>query len=261
MSKPHPNYAPTYAAAMYPELATICRRHGYALAVHGSLARDLDVIAIPWTEDSGEPQDVLDDILTTFAMNQLGGFTGKPHGRTAVTLSVGWGNCAIDLQFMPKRKERQVPLVTWSDEPPKEQGDYRVLWPTGQVECVHVDMHGKLWGFGCSDSIDITSPPYRGTRFGPRIPTPEDAIRQARVRIDGEDWEELELKAEQEIQRLRLVLEEIQHRHQTTLDLYEKNGPTWTSRETGAEYYDAGYVTDTASEIVELINGTMKGRA
>lgn len=40
------NNAPVYAC-MYQELAEICRAHGYALAIHGSMARDFDLIAIP----------------------------------------------------------------------------------------------------------------------------------------------------------------------------------------------------------------------
>ena len=44
------NRAAVYAAALYPDLAEIAREHGYALAVHGSLARDFDLIAVPWRE-------------------------------------------------------------------------------------------------------------------------------------------------------------------------------------------------------------------
>lgn len=102
-NKPKPNYAPVYAAAMYPELAEIARKHGYALAVHGSLARDLDLIAIPWTDDAKEPQDILDDILAKYAATLVGTVGYKPHGRTAYTLSIGFGYCSIDLQFMPKQ--------------------------------------------------------------------------------------------------------------------------------------------------------------
>ena len=100
--KPEPHYGPIYAAAMYPELAQIARSHGYALAVHGSLARDLDIIAIPWVEDAGEPQAIINDILEKFAVTLVGEIGHKPHGRTAYTLSIGWGHCAIDIQFMPK---------------------------------------------------------------------------------------------------------------------------------------------------------------
>ena len=100
--KPVPNYAPVYAAAMYPELAAIARKHGYALAVHGSLARDLDLIAIPWTLEADDPKQVVDEILATFSVTLVGGVGEKPHGRIAYTLSVGWGHCAIDLQFTPR---------------------------------------------------------------------------------------------------------------------------------------------------------------
>lgn len=87
---------------MYPELAEIARKHGYALAVHGSLARDLDLIAIPWTEDAGAPIDIVNEILSKFAVTLVGDVGQKPHGRTAYTLSCGWGHCAIDLQFTPR---------------------------------------------------------------------------------------------------------------------------------------------------------------
>lgn len=96
-----PNYGPVYAAAMYPELAQICIRHGYALAVHGSLARDFDLIAVPWAESPAKPQVVLDAIQAKFAVKVIGEPGIKLHGRVAHTLSVGFGECAIDFSFLP----------------------------------------------------------------------------------------------------------------------------------------------------------------
>lgn len=51
---PSPARAAAYAA-FYPMLCQIARRHGYALAIHGSLHRDLDLIAVPWVEEASEP--------------------------------------------------------------------------------------------------------------------------------------------------------------------------------------------------------------
>lgn len=96
-----PNYGPVYAAALYPQLAKICIDHGYALAVHGSLARDFDVIAIPWMPKVSTPRMVLKDITSTFAVELIGKPGKKEHGRVAYTLSVGFGECAIDFSFMP----------------------------------------------------------------------------------------------------------------------------------------------------------------
>ena len=96
-----PNYAPVYAAALYPDLAAICVQHGYALAVHGSLARDFDLIAVPWTESPSEPQAVLDEIQSRFNVKLVGEVGIKPHGRIAYSLSVGFGWCQLDFSFLP----------------------------------------------------------------------------------------------------------------------------------------------------------------
>ncbi|HEY0076831.1 MAG TPA: hypothetical protein VGB77_22295 [Abditibacteriaceae bacterium] len=96
-----PNFAPFYAAGMYPELAQIFVRQGYALAVHGSMVRDFDLIAVPWVESPSEPQAVLDEIESRFTLMRVSEPTTKPHGRMAYTLNVSFGSCALDLSFMP----------------------------------------------------------------------------------------------------------------------------------------------------------------
>lgn len=100
--KPKPSYAPVYAAALYPRLAEIVRECGYALAVHGSLARDFDLVCVPWQPVALDPSEVVNRITETFAVRQIGGAEQKEHGRIAITLSVGFGECAIDLSFMPR---------------------------------------------------------------------------------------------------------------------------------------------------------------
>lgn len=103
-----PNYAPVYCAAMYPSLCDIFHKNGYALAVHGSLARDFDLIAIPWTNEAKSPLDVIEDIkINGFAINIIGDLEVKPHGRIVYTLSVGFGECACDLSFMPRSEHKQ----------------------------------------------------------------------------------------------------------------------------------------------------------
>lgn len=95
-----PNYAPVYCAALYPALCSVFQRHGYALSVHGSLARDFDLIAVPWVENVSSPKVVLAAIVSEgFAVNVVGEPENKPHGRVSYTLSVGFGECACDLSF------------------------------------------------------------------------------------------------------------------------------------------------------------------
>lgn len=95
-------YAPVYIGA-YPKLAELARKYGYAMAVHGTLARDMDLICIPWTADASEPQAVVDAITSKFAFEALReNPTVHEHGRLVYTLIVSFGECFIDLSFMPR---------------------------------------------------------------------------------------------------------------------------------------------------------------
>jgi hypothetical protein len=95
------SYAPMYCA-LYPELATIAREHGYALAVHGSLQRDMDLICIPWVEQPSEPKDVVAAITSKFSIRTIGEPNTTHHGRERWTVSIAFGECFIDLSFMPR---------------------------------------------------------------------------------------------------------------------------------------------------------------
>jgi hypothetical protein len=96
-----PNYAPVYCA-IYPGLAKITRELGWALAIHGTLARDFDLICIPWTDEPANPQVVLEAVTRVYALRKIGELTAMKHGRTAQTVSIAHGECAIDLSFMPR---------------------------------------------------------------------------------------------------------------------------------------------------------------
>jgi hypothetical protein len=94
------NYAPVYCA-LYPQLAEITRKHGYALAIHGTLGRDMDLICVPWTEVPSDPTAVVNEIVRTFALKKIEELTPMNHGRLVQTISVAFGECFIDLSFMP----------------------------------------------------------------------------------------------------------------------------------------------------------------
>jgi hypothetical protein len=95
------NFAPMYAC-IYPEVAEICRAHGYALAAHGSLAADFDVIAIPWIANAADPDVMVDAITTRFSIKRTTDWEQKEHGRCAITLSFSFGTCRFDFSVMPR---------------------------------------------------------------------------------------------------------------------------------------------------------------
>lgn len=100
-----PSIAPAYAF-IYPLCCEAARACGYALALHGTMARDLDLLAVPWTEDAADYDTLIDAI-----MKACDGFLiertskpepeRKPHGRMAWSIHLD-GGVFIDLSVMPK---------------------------------------------------------------------------------------------------------------------------------------------------------------
>ena len=99
-----------------PGLQLAARGCGYALAVHGSLARDIDLIAIPWTDHCDRPELLVERLcgalsaLVGRALRLGGGdWADKPHGRRALTIILG-GICPeIDLSIMPQIEKETKP--------------------------------------------------------------------------------------------------------------------------------------------------------
>ena len=99
-----PNNGPFYAAGLYPKLCKVFREHGYALAVHGSVASDFDLIAVPWVDEAAAPHDVIKACLEKFALDRADPlkYTPKPHSRIAYKLHLSFGDCALDISFTPR---------------------------------------------------------------------------------------------------------------------------------------------------------------
>lgn len=98
---------------------------GYAIGVHGTLKRDIDLVACPWT-DQAVPAEVLAEALRIVA-EKVNGYAapnelevdeyfmdgcpgGKPHGRLCWTFHLG-GGPYIDLSVMPRIREMHLDLM------------------------------------------------------------------------------------------------------------------------------------------------------
>lgn len=73
---------------------------GYAVGEHGSKARDIDLIAVPWADDAIGRADFIEMLRDTLPCH-LSNLTPKPHGRLGVILE-GYGHKPIDLSVMPR---------------------------------------------------------------------------------------------------------------------------------------------------------------
>lgn len=62
-------------------------QEGYAMMMHGSFTRDLDLLAVPWQEKVCKPEHLIVRIVDACDLKIVGGEpTLKPHGRLVWTL-------------------------------------------------------------------------------------------------------------------------------------------------------------------------------
>lgn len=103
----------TFYAVTFAEIRLVAKEHGYALALHGSLRSDMDVVAVPWTDTAADEETLVKAICES-----VGGFiladrpvANKPHGRRAWTIHLGGCSATvppteratyIDLSVMPR---------------------------------------------------------------------------------------------------------------------------------------------------------------
>jgi hypothetical protein len=118
----YPSAPMTYASVLHG-LRERLKEKGYALAIHGSLQRDMDLVAVPWTEEAVPP-----DVIVKLVQEYTGGMIVHdekayqtdymkhsphplPHGRMAWSLHLG-GGPYIDLSIMPLagRLQRKIDL-------------------------------------------------------------------------------------------------------------------------------------------------------
>lgn len=105
-----PTFAPAYVA-LFPHLAEVAQSLGYALCVHGSVGRDFDLVACPWTDEAVDAETLFIAIakqsnvstgkLVDPVMSGITESVEKPHGRRAWSILLGFG-AVIDISVMPR---------------------------------------------------------------------------------------------------------------------------------------------------------------
>lgn len=84
------------------------KEYGYSLAVHGSLTRDIDLVAIPWEEKCVKSDELVDAITrkVNFYFKDIKVVKcphTKPHGRKSWAIHIS-EKIYIDLSVMPVRR-------------------------------------------------------------------------------------------------------------------------------------------------------------
>lgn len=107
MAEPKPITSSALYPMFYIAMAETCRKYGYALAVHGSLGRDFDLIAAPWVEDAVDAEMLVQKLKEECELMEGNNTnTEKPCGRKCYVFVAFAEYRAgyIDLSIMPKVK-------------------------------------------------------------------------------------------------------------------------------------------------------------
>lgn len=106
VEKPHGYLAGAFCQIV-PVVQELARPLGYAVAVHGSMNRDLDLLAAPWVENPAPPAELhaaIAEALSVYSdeycSQPVFGPDVRPHGRLSWIIPM-MGGAAIDLSVMP----------------------------------------------------------------------------------------------------------------------------------------------------------------
>jgi len=78
---------PAIYAWQLNNIVLICRFAGYAIAVHGSMNNDFDLVAIPWVKRAVKPSTLVRRLCRELRLKIAEHSPSvKPHGRLAYTL-------------------------------------------------------------------------------------------------------------------------------------------------------------------------------
>lgn len=101
-----------------PAIREAAQMHGYAIGLHGSCRRDLDLIAVPWRDGAADADALAHAVaLAACGIDRAGAYDWeqKPAGRVATSIPICWpawygqtGAGHIDLSVMPA----VIPIVS-----------------------------------------------------------------------------------------------------------------------------------------------------
>ena len=102
------NGRPAFYASIYEDIRKTAMALGWAVALHGSLKSDMDIMAMPWLENAVKFETLISAICGLFEDNELAGqysvdYKSKPHGRIVATIPI-WEDFYLDISTIDAQK-------------------------------------------------------------------------------------------------------------------------------------------------------------
>ena len=82
-----------FYACMYEDIRQCAMDCGWAVSLHGSLSSDMDIMAMPWVENSVSFKEMVDRVSKLFKDNNISNqyvitYNEKPHNRVVATIPI-----------------------------------------------------------------------------------------------------------------------------------------------------------------------------
>ncbi len=95
-----------FYACIWDDLRKAAMNCGWALGLHGSLANDMDIMAMPWTEDAKPVEEMVKSLSDCFTGSRSKGehtipHFDKPNGRVVYTMHI-WADFYLDINVISK---------------------------------------------------------------------------------------------------------------------------------------------------------------
>jgi hypothetical protein len=93
-----------FYACIYGDIRKAAMDCGWALGLHGSLASDMDIMAMPWTEDARPVEEMIQALSDCFTENPFKDTHTVPHydrpnNRVVYTMSI-WADFYLDINVI-----------------------------------------------------------------------------------------------------------------------------------------------------------------
>lgn len=104
------NGKPIFYACVFEDLRKAALDCGWALGLHGSLSTDMDIMAMPWTEDAKSVEEMIQALSNCFSgapskHKHTIPYYDKPNGRVVYTMNI-WADFYLDINVI--RNNQQV---------------------------------------------------------------------------------------------------------------------------------------------------------
>ncbi len=94
----------SFYASIWQDLKDAALNCGWALGLHGSLSSDMDIMAMPWTEDAKPVEEMIKALSDCFTGNMykdrhIVPHYGKPNNRVVYTMNI-WADFYLDINVI-----------------------------------------------------------------------------------------------------------------------------------------------------------------